>query len=349
MTVVIDQTHMGRRASGIERITAALVSKEALAPLPVELETTKAGRLGILLKQAIAMPAHAARRRDTVWVFPGFPPSPAFAWSAPRVVPYIHDLFLIDRPQDLNLAARRWFAPNFARALRTYRLFLANTETTALELRKYVHADAEILVYRPPAANVFGLKSQGRAAVMGRPIVLGAIGTLEPRKNFPAAAQIAKAVARRLDRAVELHIIGRSGWGGVQDTLQRLPGVTLHGFLSDSRARAAIEQFDALICTSHAEGLCLPLLECQFAGLPIVAPDQPVFREVLGKSGIHIDPSDAEGSAAAMIEVLSSPPSRVRSRSEALANIDRWNALAEADRQMVVARLAKLLSDEART
>lgn len=32
--IVVDQTHMARRASGIERVTRELFSSEALAPLP---------------------------------------------------------------------------------------------------------------------------------------------------------------------------------------------------------------------------------------------------------------------------------------------------------------------------
>jgi hypothetical protein len=36
----------------------------------------------------------------------------------------------------------------------------------------------------------------------------------------------------------------------------------------------------------------LPLLEAQYAGLPIIAPDAAIFREVLGESGIHIDTAD---------------------------------------------------------
>jgi hypothetical protein len=35
-TLVVDRTHLGRRASGIKRITEELFSDEALRPLPVE-------------------------------------------------------------------------------------------------------------------------------------------------------------------------------------------------------------------------------------------------------------------------------------------------------------------------
>ena len=114
------------------------------------------------------------------------------------------------------------------------------------------------------------------------------IGTIEPRKNFPAAVKICAALSRRLGREVELHIIGRVGWGVDINSL-RQPNVILHGYVEDARARTIIEASDLLLCTSRAEGLCLPLIEAQYSGMPVVAPNERVFREVLGVSGILLE------------------------------------------------------------
>ena len=54
---------------------------------------------------------------------------------------------------------------------------------------------------------------------------------------------------------------------------------------------------DLFICTSHDEGLGLPLLEAQYGGLPVVAPDAAIFHEVLGVSGIFVDPADPVAAA----------------------------------------------------
>lgn len=350
MAIVIDQTHMGRRASGIERVTAALFSQAALAPLDVEVEHGRSNRLDMLFHQAVTMPAAAVLRPDTVWIFPGFPPSPAFAFLAQRTVVYVHDLFLMQRKHELNGAAKRWLAPNFARALSQGALFLANSETTAAELRPHVREEAEILLYRPPAADSFQLA--GRRTQRPRPpapIILGALGTLEPRKNFLAAARIAQALCARLQTPVELHIVGRPGWGGVHERLSREQGVVLHGFLPDAEARCVIERFDALVCTSHAEGLCLPLLELQFGGIPVFSPDQPVFREVLGDSGHFMDPGKPQSAAGVIANALASPHVKDRADSSAQSNISRWNALASSDRDAVVRRLAELSAKVART
>ena len=88
-----------------------------------------------------------------------------------------------------------------------------------------------------------------------------------------------------------LHVVGRVGWGGEADRLRDRPGVVLHGYQEADRVRALLAGAHVFLSTSHDEGLGLPLLEAQYAGLPIVAPDKPVFREVLGASGHLVDPA----------------------------------------------------------
>ncbi len=343
MSIVVDETHVGRRASGIERVTRALFSKSALAPLEVSAERSRRKRLGLVFQQTFALPAKAAARRGSVWIFPGFPPSPAFGLLRDRTVLYVHDVFLLTRRTDLNLAARYWLAPNFHLTLKRFKYFMANSETTAAALRPLVRQDARIILYRPGAENVFGLAPrEPPPSEDDKPLVIGAIGTVEPRKNFPAAAEICERLARLTGRPVELHIIGRRGWGDDFDRLSRKVNVRLHGFLPDEAAREVIGRFDLLLCTSHDEGLCLPLLEAQFGRLQIAAPDQPIFREVLQRSGLFIEPADPEASAQAIAAHIAAPAWRERAAADSAANIERWNKAAAADRDAALAFLSEL-------
>jgi glycosyltransferase involved in cell wall biosynthesis len=100
---------------------------------------------------------------------------------------------------------------------------------------------------------------------------------------------------------------------------------------------------DFLLCTSHQEGLGLPLLEVQYAGLPVVAPDQPVFHEVLAGSGIFIDPAVEESAVERIANALTADAWRTRHAQDAIDNIRRWNAAADADRRNVVALLERLI------
>jgi len=95
--------------------------------------------------------------------------------------------------------------------------------------------------------------------------------------------------------------------------------------------KRVLEAADVYLCTSHDEGLGLPLLEAQFAGLPIVVPDKPVFREVLAGSGTFIQPRRADATADAIRDLIAPPNWRGQQAIAATSNIQRWNAVAGHD------------------
>jgi glycosyltransferase involved in cell wall biosynthesis len=197
---------------------------------------------------------------------------------------------------------------------------------------------------------VFGLdpEQRGERSAQPQPLRLIALGTVEPRKNFRAAAKILDALRMQGFPEATLDIVGRPGWGDDWQALESQPGVTLHGYQSADRVNQLLDAADLFICTSHDEGLGLPLLEAQYAGLPIIAPDAPIFREVLGESGIHIDTVDPASAAARIAAALSNEDWRARYVALAVRNLARWNDLARGDRENVIdliARLAHLRSN----
>ena len=341
----VDHSHMGRRASGIERVTAELFGARALAPLKLETFLAGAGRFGIVAAQMLRLPLCAIQNRGDVFVFPGYPPSPFFAVIPERSVLYVHDLFLLTRREHLNAAAKYYMAPTFAIAIRRFKYFLTNSEDTARKLKRLCNPDALVIPYRPKAHNVFNLEIGDRSRRPSRPdkLKVVALGTIEPRKNFVAAADICAALAEQLGCAVELHIIGRTGWGNDGKTLSGRPNVVLHGFLTDAEAREIINASDIYLCTSYEEGLCLPLLEMQYGGLAVAAPDDSVFREVLSSSGIFIEPGMPERSAGLIAQALTRSDWRTRHASASVSNIERWGRVAERDRQNVLAFFESLV------
>jgi glycosyltransferase involved in cell wall biosynthesis len=343
----IDQTHLGRHTTGIERITRELFNPGALSSLPVDCVAPPAGRIGIVVAQNLTLPLRALRRYNDVFVFPGFPPSPYFSIAQrDRTVLYVHDVFLLTRPQELNAAAKMYFAPLFALAVRSLNYFFVNSEHTGSSLRQFCKPEATIVSYRPGVRNVFGAKIGHRAdrSRMPSSLQVVSIGTIEPRKNLRAAVDICAAMAGRLGIPVHLHIVGRTGWGTDAAWLSQQRDVTLHGALSDQEARTIIEGSDFLICTSRDEGLGLPLLEVQHAGLPVIAPNQPVFREVLGESGLLINPENPAEAASAVAAACGEHDWRANRARMAIANVARWNDLARQDQTRVSAFLEHMLT-----
>jgi glycosyltransferase involved in cell wall biosynthesis len=341
MVIYVDNTHLGRHVTGLERITLELFSAAALAPLDI-VPVTARGTRQMLTTQTLGLPMRLAAS-SSILLCPGFPPSPLLRPFASRVLPYIHDDFLLTRRADLNRRARLYMAAPFRLALRHYPRFLANSSDTRRKLAVHCRSDAEVTLYRPPVRNVFGLNSKARAGREApRPLRLVALGTVEPRKNFCAAATVVSALRAQGFSGATLDIVGRKGWGDDWRLLESIPGVTLHGYQPAERVAELLGDADLFVCTSHDEGLGLPLLEAQYAGLPIIAPDAAIFREVLGDSGIYIDPTEPVSAAIRISSSLSAPGWRACYVALAERNLKRWNQLAGGDRDAVIDLIAGL-------
>jgi glycosyltransferase involved in cell wall biosynthesis len=256
MRVYVDHTHLGRAVTGLERITLELFSAAALAPHDV-VPVTSRGTAAMVMTQTFGLPALLARSPSAILLCPGFPPSPLLIPFGARVIPYVHDVFLLSRRHDLNRRAKLYMAEPFRLAVRRLPFFFVNSEDTRRKLAALCRPDAKLTLYRPQVRNVFDLRSDDRARRSARPdhLRLVTLGTVEPRKNFLAAAEIAAALRRRGFDRVTLDIIGRKGWGDDWASLEASPDVNLHGYQSTERAAAIIDAADAFICTSHEEGL----------------------------------------------------------------------------------------------
>jgi glycosyltransferase involved in cell wall biosynthesis len=294
--------------------------------------------------QTFGLPARLAASSSAILLCPGFPPSPLLLPFAPRVIPYVHDVFLLTRSEDLNLRAKLYMVEPFRLAVQRCPRFFVNSEDTKQKLSRFCRSDAEVTLYRPHVRNVFGLECETRGSRPTRPdsLRLIALGTVEPRKNLVAAANLVGALRERSGCDVTLDIVGRKGWGTDWTTLENAPGVRLHGYLPDAKVRALIDQADAFISTSHEEGCGIPLLEAQYAGLPIIAPDSVVFREVLGTSGIFINTDNPAAGADQLVTIFSRPNWRTAYAAAARGNLDRWNCLATEDRKVVVGFISQI-------
>lgn len=330
--VFLDFSHLGRHVTGIERVTIELFEKVVFPGCDIRSVRAR-GTLGMMLAQHVTLPLKALLNPRARFVFPGFPPSPLFLFARDRVIHYVHDAFLITRPKDLNLKAWLYMAWPFRRALKGLKYVLTNSEKTRAEILPFVSDDADITLYRPKVHNVFGLDALRRGAARDAeaPIRIVSMGTVEPRKNYMAAAAILAALRDAGAPNAELHIVGRAGWGDDAERLKSAPGVTLHGYLETADVKALIEGADLYLCTSHDEGLGLPLLEVQFAGIPVFAPDARVFREALGSSGVFIDPAQSDAVARTILDVVGDTAGRGEAARAAQANLARWNAAADED------------------
>ncbi len=330
--VYLDLTHLGRHVTGIERIAIELFEKVAFEGADVR-SVRSSGTLSMIFMQQVWLPLLALFNPRAQFIFPGFPPAPWFVFCRNRVIWYVHDLFLITRKDDLSRKAKLYMAGPFRFAVSRLKYFYVNSKKTASELKPFAANDAVIALYRPNVKNVFNLTAQGRAsrASDAHPLKLVSLGTVEPRKNYAHAVAVRDALTASGHPDTELHIIGRAGWGQASEAINKHPNVIVHGYLSGEDVKQVLEDSDIYLCTSFDEGLGLPLLEAQYAGLAVFAPDAPVFREVLGDSGHFIDLSKTERGAEQIASLIRTPGWRQTTSKTASANPLRWNARAADD------------------
>ncbi|RZK93627.1 MAG: glycosyltransferase [Methylobacterium sp.] len=340
--IYLDQTHVRGHVTGIERVALDQFTPAMLGGAVRPLRSRSIP--GMILAQQLGLPLHAAREPEAQFVMAGFPPGPLMAPFAERCILCVYDTFLLDRPEDLAWKSRLYMAPAFRYAMRWGRRFLVISRKTGADLRRHCADDALVALLRPAVRDVFGLDGlPGPAAYRPEaPLRMLAIGTIEPRKDYPAAIALAAAL-NRAGVPAELHIVGRLGWGRHAFLDDPPPFLTWHGYVGDDALRTLAASAHLLLSTSKAEGLGLPLLEIQHGGLPVVAPDDAVFREVLGESGLFLRPGDPEGAASALIQAIRSGR-LAEAAADARANVARWNRLAARDAEAFRGYLAEGVS-----
>jgi glycosyltransferase involved in cell wall biosynthesis len=165
------------------------------------------------------------------------------------------------------------------------------------------------------------------------PLVVVA-GRLVPQKNHALALD---AVARVPD--AQLAVLGEGPLAGELERTSRELGVADRVVLAGLRtdARAVIGVADAVLITSHAEGLPLVALETLAAGTPLVATAVRGIRELVEheRSALLAAPGDAQALADALRRVLTEPGLRER-----LANGGRELAAGYTEEGMVERYLA---------
>ena len=145
---IIDCSHLGRKTTGIERITEELFSDEALGGCQVvRLKASSIG--GMLFQQWFGILYAAIKYPKSLIITPGFPPSIlATLLLKKRLVPYIHDVFLLTREQELNPRARYYMRPSFAFAVKRLNSFFVNSVKTKQDLQQFCYQDQHHHDYR---------------------------------------------------------------------------------------------------------------------------------------------------------------------------------------------------------
>lgn len=149
-----------------------------------------------------------------------------------------------------------------------------------------------------------GLPPAAAAGALHRPLVLAA-GALDAHKRFELTVE---AVARMGEGS--LAVLGDGPAAPALDALaaSRLgPGRYLRASVPRAEMPAWYAAADCFTMPSLTESFGLTYLEAMACGLPCVAPDDPVRREVIGEAGTFCAVADPDAYAGALAETLQRP------------------------------------------
>ena len=247
-------------------------------------------------------------------LYPYWPSPPFRRRGAPPAVIFVHDLAFRLMPREVPWQQRLYFRAVLPRALRRAAAVIVPSDTTRDDLlRVYPHYRLETRIHviheGLPQAVEPGPLPDGID-----PGFMLAVGTVEPRKNYP---RLLAAYRRLRGRALpfiingrpgvpQLVIAGRPGWA-YGDTLERIqaePGVKYVGHVDEPTLEALYQSASVLVFPSLYEGFGLPLLEAMAHGLPAVVGIAGAMPELAAGSALTIDAGDPIAIAEALERLL---------------------------------------------
>src|ERR1700716_3195094 len=250
-------------------------------------------------------------------LYPYWPSPPRRRPDAPPAAVYVHDLAFRLRPAEVPGQQRASLGTVLAPSLKQARAVLVPSETTRRDLlASYPLPGLDRRVSVVPE----GLSSPPAPGELPQGIEPGfilAVGTVEPRKNYPrllAAYRRLRSrpgslpiVIGRRAGVPQLVIARRPGWA-LGDPLQRTqvePGVRYLGHVDEPTLAALYESASVLAFPSLYEGFGLPLLEAMAHGVPAVVGSAGALPELALGAAIAVKPDDVDAIAGALERLLS--------------------------------------------
>lgn len=216
-----------------------------------------------------------------------------------RPVYFIHDLIPITHPEYCRAGEDEKHRERLRTVLDSAVGVIGNSQATLEDLRGFASREGRTVA--PSIAALLGSDAlPSSQSTAGEHPTFVVLGTIEARKNHLMLLQVWRRLVHRMgSNAPRLLVIGQRGWEceqalGLLDRSAFLKeAVTEIGRCDDKELARHLSTARALLFPSLAEGYGLPLAEALRAGVPAIASDLPVFREIAGNVPEYLDPLDA--------------------------------------------------------
>jgi glycosyltransferase involved in cell wall biosynthesis len=222
----------------------------------------------------------------------------------------IHDLSPLDHPEWTSRKFSSWYRLLIPRLIRTARLILTDSEFTKDRIEYFCNgSDNKIVVTPLGASKDFSRKNKEEIThaidvlKLPSPHYLITVGSLEPRKNLSTLLRSWEQISSQMPKDIWLVLVGAIGEKDIfaHQSYNRLPErVFLTGHVNDELLPALYSGALASVYVSLYEGFGLPALEAISCGTPLIHSNTTSIPEVVGDSGIGVNPLDAAEIGEAM-------------------------------------------------
>jgi glycosyltransferase involved in cell wall biosynthesis len=240
---------------------------------------------------------------------------PSFLSSKIKTFLTVHDLVAFHFPSNHNKKATIVEKIFLRRALKKADTVLSvseNTKKDLLEKFKFLQGGKISTIYCAASDSFKTLPSEELAKFAQKTKLpkkfFLAVGTLEPRKNYPRMLRAFKFLS---DHYPEYHliIVGKEGWQ-YQEIYDEICAnylkkkVHFLGYLSGNGLVNLYNLAEALVFPSLYEGFGIPPLEAMKCTCPVIASNISSIPEVVGDSAILINPKEEKEIAGAMEKII---------------------------------------------
>ncbi|HEU5078478.1 MAG TPA: glycosyltransferase family 1 protein [Opitutaceae bacterium] len=341
MHVGIDAHLLGKRVGGVERVVRMLA--ERVPPLLPDVRfslfikrdyepdfsvapNVKLVRVGIsdpLLQRSFVLPVLArSQRLDLLHVQRIAPP-----FTGCRVLAHVHDLLPLTHPADHAGMRDRIVRVLTPRTLRRADHVLTVSNSVRQEIvERFPFCRGKVSsIYNGILAEHFRPASKALPGVLHRELKIAGpyayyLGAISPRKNLETVirgwAELRKTQPASPLRLVVSGISRDPEFGRFLLQLSRDLGVTdticWTGYRSDAECLELLQHARVFLAPSRGEGFDLPALEAMACGVPVLASELAVHRELLEDRALFFPTLDPGAFAKQLLQLASDEPLRAR-------------------------------------
>lgn len=272
-----------------------------------------------VIRQALTFASYC--RREKIDLVVNLDPYGAAAGAKARLM-IVHDLYFKTIPQQIGWRARFTNELIHQLMLRGNSHIVTVSNATQADLENWYPQTKGRITTIHSATSLQPARGRiGSPTVAGRYVM--AVGNATKNKNFGALAEAISTI-HSSDPTIALVHVGDDPREIFAQTLQQLNSpVRLLRFsgIDDAQLANLYRHASCLCVASLYEGFCLPILEAQICGCPVVCSNRSAMPEIAGEGAVLVDPTDPIAIADALKSVLDSP-----AKADALVRLGRENA-----------------------